>query len=58
MFSLTMNQPLPALFAHVHWIVFSYVPFQQIKVGMNVIILPLARSLHDLMSLPFLQPPL
>ena len=32
-----MNQPLPMLFTHVHWIVFSYAPFKPSKVGMNVI---------------------
>ena len=36
--------------------VFSYVLFTQSKVDMSVIIFPLARSLHDLMSLSFLQP--
>ena len=51
MFSLTMNQPLPTLFTHVDSIVFSYTPFKQSKLGMNVIIFPLARSLHNLMSL-------
>ena len=29
MFSLMMNQPLPTLFTHMHWIVFSYMPFKQ-----------------------------
>ena len=53
-----MNQPLPTLFMHVHWIVFSYAPFKSSNVDMSVIIFPLARSLHDLMSLLLPQPPL
>ena len=56
MFLLMMNQPLPTLFAHMHWIVFSYVTFKPGKVGMNIIIFPLTRSLHDLTSLSFPQP--
>ena len=55
MFSLMMNQPLPTLFAHVHRIVFSYTQFKPSKVGMHVIIFPLARSSHNLTSLSFLQ---
>ena len=58
MFSFTMNQPLPSLLVHIHWIVFSYAPFKQSKVGMNVIIFLLTRASHDLMSLLFPQPPL
>ena len=56
MFSLTMNQPLPTLFEHMHWIVYSYAPFKLSKVGMNVIIFPPTRSLHDLTLLSFPQP--
>ena len=51
-----MNQPLPTLLMHMHWIVFSYAPFTQSKVDMSVIIFPLARSLHDLITLSYLQP--
>ena len=56
MFSLMMNQPLPTLLMHVHWIIFSYVLFTQSKVDMSVIIFPLTRSLDDLMSLSFPHP--
>ena len=46
MFLLTMNQPLPTLFVHVHWIVWSYALFKPSKVGMSVIIILLASSLQ------------
>ena len=58
MFLLMMNQPLPPLLMCMHWIVFFYMPFPQSKVDTSVIIFPLTRSLHNLVSLLFLQPPL
>ena len=55
---LTHNEPTLTNTIHAcAWIVFSYALYKTNRVGMNVIISPLTRSLHDLMSLSFPQPP-
>ena len=51
---LAQDEPILSNTVCVH--VLHYAPFKPSKVGMNVIIFPLTRSLHDLMSLSFLQP--